>query len=49
MNRIDLHTGKIFQSLYVHVLKVTDLGKLGPEWDVQRQGYFQGSLDFVMG
>jgi hypothetical protein len=49
MNRIDLHPGKIFQSLDIHVLKVTDPGKLGPKWDVQRQGNFQGPFDILMG
>jgi hypothetical protein len=49
MNRIDFHPRKIFQSLDVHVLKVTDFGKLGPKWDVQRQGNFQSSLNILMG
>jgi hypothetical protein len=35
MNRIYLHSGKISQSLDIHVLEVTDPRELGPKWDVQ--------------
>ena len=35
MSRVDPRPRKIFQSLHIHVLKVTDLGKLGPKRDVQ--------------
>jgi hypothetical protein len=49
MNRIDSHSGEIFQSLYIHVLEVADLGKLGPKRDVQRQGNLQGFLNVSVG
>jgi hypothetical protein len=49
MNRIDLHSGKISKSLDIHVLKVIDLRELGPEWNIQSQGYFQSSFNICMG
>jgi hypothetical protein len=45
LSRINPRAGKILQCLDIHIFKVTDLGKLRPERDVERQGDLQGSLN----